>query len=350
MTKILYKILSLVVFLGLMQCFVNVYAYSIDDQKIISNIESLLGSKDHKRILKECNEAIKIIPNQAKLYFWKGLALYNLEDIVAAKIALDKAISLDENFSDAYYVRSTNYIDLEKYDNALADLDKAFRLGVDKCIILSTKSLVLFKANRFEEALREIDQITTVGCEADNLARITQGKSLIQLHKFDEAITTFDKILAINDKNSLAYFNRAIALFELEKYDRALSDLEKASELNYDDEYSIYLIKGKILDKLGKNQEASLSFKEAEKIKKSAPVVLGALANIYIHDNLYVQALKQYDKIIKIDDKNANIYLKKGMLLKKTNRHQEALINFRKAISLDPSLGPIEKYINEKKK
>ena len=52
------------------------------------------------------------------------------------------------------------------------------------------------------------------------------------LEKYSEAIADFTKVIELDPKNALAYYNRGAAKFALNKYSEAMADYTKAIELD----------------------------------------------------------------------------------------------------------------------
>ena len=52
------------------------------------------------------------------------------------------------------------------------------------------------------------------------------------IDKFEEALSDFNEVIAIQPNNQNAYFGRAFAHKALKHYDRAAEDFEKAKELD----------------------------------------------------------------------------------------------------------------------
>ena len=90
-------------------------------QKGVASMEA--GKFDH------FNAALKLKPNDAKLYDYRGMVYRckNMND--KALKDFDKAMKLDPKFAMPYRNRAMLYSDLGKFDLCLADLNKAKSLG-----------------------------------------------------------------------------------------------------------------------------------------------------------------------------------------------------------------------------
>jgi tetratricopeptide (TPR) repeat protein len=96
----------------------------------------------------------------------------------------------------------------------------------------------LLNSNEYQRAIELFDQAlasdTTMIRQSDALLYTYQGKSyaLIQLNKYEDAIRTIDQGLAIYPKDFMLWNNKGYALFKLEKYQDALNTYDKVLQIN----------------------------------------------------------------------------------------------------------------------
>ncbi|MFZ5453415.1 MAG: tetratricopeptide repeat protein [Thermodesulfobacteriota bacterium] len=94
-------------------------------QKGIASMEA--GKFD--QALSDFNAALKLKPNDAKLYDYRGM-VYRCKNMNDQAIQdFNQAMKLDPKFARPYRNRAMVYSDLGKFDKCLADLNKAKSLG-----------------------------------------------------------------------------------------------------------------------------------------------------------------------------------------------------------------------------
>lgn len=81
--------------------------------------------------------------------------------------------------------------------------------------------------------------------------------------------------------------------------------------------------------------KAEEMFRTLVKVKKS-PVYFSNLALSLYHQQKYEEAVKYYEKAIKLDDKRAARYVNLALVYNKMGKTQKSLKNLEKASSLDP--------------
>lgn len=79
-------------------------------------------------IKKDYDKAIKLNPNNAQAYYMRGYRKYQRGDDEGALADFDKAISLNPNYAMAYYNRGIVKYRLERYSSAIDDWQKAIKL------------------------------------------------------------------------------------------------------------------------------------------------------------------------------------------------------------------------------
>ena len=124
---------------------------------------------------------------------------------------------------------------------------------------------------------------------------------LIQSKKFEIAIIILDKLISLSKKNSIYYYNRALAY-------RGLNNLEKSQE-NYE-----------------------LSIKQDP---NSIPSIIN-LGNLFQEQERHEEAIIQYKKAIMINPNDEKIYNNLGLSYFKMHLYENSLEEYRKAIIINP--------------
>lgn len=152
---------------------------------------------------------------------------------------------------------------------------------------------------------------------------IDYGMALIQLGKYEEAISNFDRVILDKDStivrknNKKAYRAKGIAYFKKHDYSTAIQFFDKAldiselSSLNLD----ILYYKADSQVKAGLFDKAIDTYSTIIKNKSSDADAYCSRAYAYKMLKNYEKSLKDYDKAIKLDNKNFDCYIGKYFLL-----------------------------------
>jgi tetratricopeptide (TPR) repeat protein len=152
---------------------------------------------------------------------------------------------------------------------------------------------------------------------------IDYGMALIQLGRYEEAIQNFDRAVLnkdnkiVNKNNKAAYRGKGIAYFKNHNYGKAIEQFDKAlairelSDLNLD----ILYYKGNSQAKAGLFDKAIKTYTSILQEKQTDAYTYYSRAYAYRMLKDYEKSLADYDKAIKLDNKNYDYYFGKYFLL-----------------------------------
>ena len=156
-------------------------------------------------------------------------------------------------------------------------------------------------------------------------AYLSSGLEKMNRGDFEEAIPDFDQTLEIDSQLANAYLHRGIAKIELRRYEEAMEDFNKAANMFPNTHNSeAYLYSGLVRIELNQNEEAIEDFSKAietiEKYKKE------------MRENMH--SIQH-----KIDPQFASkAYHYRGVAKTNLGNYEEAILDFNKAIEIDPQL------------
>ncbi len=170
------------------------------------------------------------------------------------------------------------------------------------------------------------------------MAYFQRGNVLDDLGRKEEALESYDKALEIKPDNDAAYCNRGIVLNALGRKEEALESYDRALEIKPDND-AAYFNRGNVLNALGRKEEALESYDKALEIKPdndaayfNRGIVLNALGR-------KKEALESYDRALEIKPDNDAAWNNKGVSLSNSGRKEEALECYIKAIKINANNG-----------
>jgi tetratricopeptide (TPR) repeat protein len=146
-----------------------------------------------------------------------------------------------------------------------------------------------------------------------SVAYFKRGVELAGLKRFDEALASYDRALAVNPNNTNAHFNRGKALLRLRRLNESLASFDRAIALK-PDYAGAYLSRGIVLSDLTRLEESLASFDRAVAVKPDyfAAYVNRALVLIYL--KRFDEALASYDRAIALKPDDPEAYWRKSDL------------------------------------
>jgi predicted O-linked N-acetylglucosamine transferase (SPINDLY family) len=187
---------------------------------------------------------------------------------------------------------------------------------------------------RFDEALASYERALAIRpnyAEAHN----NRGVVLQEIERFDEALASYERALSIKPNYAEALTNRGIALRELTRFDEALASYEQALAIqpNYAEAYNNRGITLWVLKRL---DDALANYERALAIK---PDYAEALQNqgLVLHElGRSDEALVSYQRALTIKPNYADAYRSQGATLHELKRPAEALASYERALALAP--------------
>ena len=124
-----------------------------DINKISELIDQGLRSWNHELVLENADELIKIQPTNEYGFYYKGIAYKRKNELKNSIENLNKAIELNNEFCEAYYLRGL--IKAKLYDKIKSEHENKEKLSD-----LNNKDL-------YKEASKDIQKAIDFGCEID---------------------------------------------------------------------------------------------------------------------------------------------------------------------------------------
>ena len=145
----------------------------------------------------------------------------------------------------------------------------------------------------------------------------------LRRHKFEEAISAYDKALYRNPGDAFIYYSRGVAKAGWKKYDAAIVDYDEAIRLNPDDA-SAYYQRGLAKAQLEQYDAAIADYDEAIRLNPddASAYYQRGLAKTQLEQYDYDAAIADYDEAIRLDPNNALIYNQREFVKAQQEQHQ----------------------------
>ena len=164
-------------------------------------------------------EAITLCPESSESYTLLAqshiMELYfqsknPLISVAQASKALKKAISLDENNSDAYLVLGYLYLMRRQHDEAIAAAEKAISLNPNGADAYSNLGYILYNSERYDESVEFINKAIRLNPLPPSYYFLWLGHSKRGLKRYGEAVEVYRKSAEIEPNNIFSHLQLAI--------------------------------------------------------------------------------------------------------------------------------------------
>lgn len=291
-------------------------------------------------------------PQDARPYFYTGLALTESGRLSAAALELDEAVRLDPQRLEALILQANLFARLKQKtpaEEALARLQNqsAERLEASWLWMLSD---VYYRLELFPEALRWLDFLERRNPDDPRLD-LNRGQLLALQSQFDQAQEALRKCIAKHPANALAHFELGKLLYQNKDLPGAKAELREAVRLEQNNpQYQQKL--GAICLALKEIDEAIVHLESATALTPHSSLALYSLSQAYQRKGerekaaglmKRVQALKEREE----EQEKVERRLARGEQLLDEGKETEARAAFEQVAQADPQNWTAHGYLAE---
>lgn len=254
----------------------------------------------------------------AEVHFQKASAYYALEKFEKAVSEYKEAITHNPNSTVFYNALGITHSELKQYNAALDTFKKALTLSPKKAEPHYNIGLVYLKQGIFPPAVDAFKQAVAINAkwaDAHNgLAEASLKQGLLS-----QAEKSYVKAIRLNPDGIGANLGLGQVHAKQKRYENAITQFQKVIEIQSDNTEAHYQLAQAYI-KLGQKEKAASTM---------------AFFKILRHTDPLLQKARKWVKIYPDDPKGYNNL---GILYLTRKRHNTAIENYKRAISLSPTL------------
>ena len=309
-------------------------------------------SKQYDKAIEAFISATEIKPDFIHGYFYQGLAYYKNEEIKEAIKVYTKVLDMDPEFYEA----NANLGEIYRLDGDANNAIKYFKKAVsinNKASLQKRLGDCYKELKKYQEALECYNKSISINKQEtsqeknhavscyDEMADIR-----ILQEKYSEAKKLTLKGLEILPDNANLHFIAAFACEKDNNSTEAIGEYLKTIELN-PTFTTAYINVSALYNAVGKPQEAVDILKKGLKHDATNYKLLNNLGNALQKLEFYEEAIKNYKKAISLNNDVSDLHLNLGLCYKSVNNHKEAIKALTKAAELSPSSDEIQYELAE---
>ncbi len=284
--------------LFLVSCVFGQYNFNV----LFTNAKTAVNQKKYYEAITKLNTCASIQPENAEIYYYRGLAKYFLEDNLGAEQDFTMAVS---NFTPMYYdafnYRALTRYRLGKFALAVDDLNKVIENNPDLGKLYVERAFFYLADANYKAALENCKKaISLKSLGEDGLLCKAQAEEA--LSDFDNALSDYNELVRLNPKNFDALTYRGLTKLRMKNNTEAISDFNLAISM----------------DSLG-----TLAY------------YCRAEAEVLLEDT--AQALKDYNYVLQLEPRNSYAYFGRGVLYANRREYAKSISDFNKVILLNPN-------------
>jgi tetratricopeptide (TPR) repeat protein/V8-like Glu-specific endopeptidase len=298
--------------------------------------------KDYKGAVADLTEAIRLNPNYADAYVYRGVVRYDFKDLQGAVADYNSALKINPNYAGAYFNRGNARKELKDLQGAVADYNSALKINPNYADAYVNRGNAHYELKNLQSAVADYTEAIRLNpnyAEAYN----NRGAARNELKDLQGAIADFNTALKINPNLANVYYHRGIVCYKLKDLQGAVADFNSALKIN-PNHANAYHNRGVVRDKLKDLQGAIADFNSAIKINSN-------YADAYYNRGVVRSKLKDlqgavadYNSALKINPNYADAYYNRGVARSKLKDLQGAVADYNSAIKINPN--DADAYLN----
>ena len=314
----------------------------------------------------------------AKQYYKAGEDFAKANNYKDAIIQYTRAIELDPDYEKAYKQRASAYSRSGEHKNAAEDYDRAlvfeekdaelyyfagneWHLYGDNPRALARLTTAIYMKNKFLEAyqvrqgvhmaLMQYEEALDDGkrclkLKEDEWAYYNLAQVYEKLEMYNEAEEAYRQSLQKNRRVVSTHFSYAQLLYQQQNYEAAGNEVNEVLQMEPQHLEGI-LLQSQVLSALGSYLKASETLSMASVQYTDEPLIYIYRGDINNKMNQPSYAIIDYSKAIELDPENAEIYYKRGGAYEAIRDYENALVDYEKLLAMSKYDGTAQRLHEE---
>ena len=302
------------------------YIYWMGQQRMVDN--------EYREAIDILNLLLRQDDRDFDAYFLRGIAKYNLDDLLGADSDFSRAVELNPVFTGAYYYRAITRTRLGNYDDALGDFKQAIELRPDLPDPYYSRGVTRLLNQQFEDAIADFNLYIRYE-KRDVGAYINRGLSYLQLRDTLQAYADFDMAIRTNREDPDGYNRRGALRMEQRRYEEAITDFDRAVEC--DSSYVPALFNRAIVhDYLNRPMLALDDFSRVIELQPSSAIAYFNRAMVRSSIGDYNRAIEDLDMVATLSPNNVLVFFNRAHVHTRLGDVDAAIADYTRAIELYP--------------
>ena len=271
----------------------------------------LIDSK-YQDAIEVLNILLRVDSTATEGYFLRGIAKYNLDDLLGAEQDFTLAIRQNPVFTTAYQYRAITRSRLGNYDDALKDFQEAIDLRPDRPGPYYSRGVTFLLSQQFEKAIADFTTFIRYDNKVSD-AYLNRGTSYLYMKDTTRALEDYNQGIRTNYYDPNGYNRRGSLYLSQKKYDLAKQDFDRA--IGYDSTFiPAYFNRAILRTQIGDYNKALEDYDRVALYSPNNVLVYYNRAGLYAQLGDYDAAIRDYSRAIELYPDFANAYLSRSSL------------------------------------
>ncbi len=304
--------------------------------------QDLVMENRYREAIETLNILLRADPSAYEAYFLRGIAKYNLEDLLGAEADFTLAIDKNPVFTTAYQFRAITHSQLGNYDDALKDFQEAIDLRPDRSDAYFSRGVTYLLTQQFRKAIDDFDMFIRYNDKVAD-AYLNRGQAYLYLKDTTAAYENYELGIKTNREYPRGYVLRGSLRMDEREYGLALADFDKA--ITHDSTSIVaYFNRAIVHNSMNSPMPALADLDMVLKIDPTSSITYFNRALIRTDIGDYNRAMEDYDMVAAYSPDNVIVYYNRAGLNYRLGEFERALADYDKAVELYPDFA--NAYLN----
>ena len=289
---------------------------------------------DFKEAIRTLNVLLRFDDKAYEGYFLRGIAKYNLDDLLGAEADFSEAIEKNPVFTTAITYRAITRSRLGNYDDALSDFREAIELRPDLPNPYYSRGVTRLLNQQFKEAIEDFDNFIRYEKKVAD-AYINRGVCRLYLKDTVRAYADFDLGIRTNRESPNGYNRRGVLLLQQNRFEEAEKDFDMAVKCDSTLAMSFFN-RALVYNETNRPMQSLSDLDRVIALDSTSSITYFNRAIIRSRVGDYNRALDDYNKVAEYSPENVLVYYNRALLYQQLGEIEQAKNDYTKAIELYP--------------
>lgn len=288
----------------------------------------------YQEAIETLNILLRSDPEAYEGYFWRGIAKYNLNDLLGAEQDFTATLEKNPVYTTAYQFRAMTKARLGNYDAAFRDFSEAIELRPDYQAPYFSRGVAYIITKQYDKAIGDFDTYLRFNTK-DADAYANRGVAHLNLRDTIAAMDDFNRAIRTNRDYPRGYAERGAVYLAQKDYNRALEDFNSA--IKSDSTHTASYFNRSMAHYSKKNLNAALAdLTKVIALEPTSSVAYFNRALLRTEIGDYNRALEDYDQAALHSPDNVLVHYNRAILHRTLGELKPALKDYDRAIELLP--------------
>ena len=300
----------------------------------VSEEQRVFFKKQAKELIEEAKQKLKENGKDYLALFQLAIGYYYNRRYKEAIPYFEKALEVNEEPRLLFYFANCLCLAETGLDKAALVLGEVADHYKKEPSFYNAKGILHSKRKEYITAIKYYEKALAINPE-DYIAWTNKGVGLSGLNKHQEADLAFDIAIKYKPDFYDAWFNKGICLIDLKQFEKAIAAFDKV--ILFDPENILAVVnKGGVLCNLGRYEEAIHILNQGLKIDQSNSSIKVNIGAALISQSKFDHAIEILNDVIEVEPDNCDALNSKGIALIELGKYEEALKYLNLVIAINP--------------